>query len=179
MIGGFLHSLLDPSVDYSMWPRICSPAETFKVVVIDTWRVLHQWLRWQIDPLTGTLLLIRHSSADYISGVRTLHSHPQGVCVTGACGSICLASEERQPTRWARRVRTQTTTWTFLCERSEKRWNGLPKRCHTKLELTVNTSDSPWLFFVDTISSVLLTHLSELSDNCWFQGAFFNRSLSF
>lgn len=55
-------------------------------------------------PLTGTLLLISHSSADCISSVRKLLSHPQGVYVTGARGSLCLPSA--QPTCWARRART-------------------------------------------------------------------------
>lgn len=41
-------------------------------------------------PLSGELLLIGRSSADCVSSVRILRSHPQGVCVTGACGSVSL-----------------------------------------------------------------------------------------
>ena len=71
-------------------------------------------------PLTGTLLLISHGSADCISSVRNLPSHPAGVNVSGVRGSICLPSVERQPTCRAdtRREDTQTWTWSLLHESS-------------------------------------------------------------
>lgn len=72
------------------WPGRGSPTKTFKVVVIDMQRV--RLVVRVAYPLTGTLLLISHSSADCISTVRNLLSHPRGVYVIGACGSICLPS---------------------------------------------------------------------------------------
>lgn len=83
-------------------------------------------------PLTGTLLLISQSSADCISSVRSLPSHPRGVYVTRARWSICLPTVERHPTCWARRPRTHRPgPWTL-------QWNLTAKRCHTKLELMVS-----------------------------------------
>lgn len=41
-------------------------------------------------PLSDQLLLIGRSSADCVSSVRMLLSHPQGVCVTSACGSVSV-----------------------------------------------------------------------------------------
>lgn len=79
-------------------------------------------------PLSGELLLIGRSSADCVSSVRILLSHPPEAFVSPvrACPSVY-----RPPTYWAQRNEdAETHTWTFLHEKSDLS----AKRCPTKLE---------------------------------------------
>lgn len=87
-------------------------------------------------PLTGALFLISHASADCVSSVGKLQSHPRCVYVTCTCEFIRLPSEERRSTCWESTPRTWT--WSFLHERYVKRRVLTAKRCRTKLELTVS-----------------------------------------
>lgn len=104
MTVGFLHNLVSPShaTQCTIWHKRGSHTETFKVVVIDTQRVLDQWLGWHI-----------HWQARYYSSATVpqivfqvnLPSHPRGIYVTlvrvgpSVChqwrGSLPAVQEER------------------------------------------------------------------------------------
>lgn len=97
-----------------------SPTETFKVVVIDMQRV--RLVVRVAYPLTGTLLLISQSSADCISSVRNLLSHPRHLCHW--CVWVHLSAISVEAAYLLCKKSEDTETWLFLHERRAKR---LPK----------------------------------------------------
>lgn len=139
---GFCRALPQGTVQDSMWPARRSPAETIKVVVIDTQRVLDQWWGWHIP------WQARYYSSATVpqivfqvlgSSLVTLKAFMSLVRVgPSVCHQLSLPAEQEE------RGHTVTWTWSLLDERSVKRWKLTAKRCLTKLELLVSC-----LFFLN------------------------------
>lgn len=121
---------------HSMWPARRSPAETIKVVVIDTQRVLDQWWGWHIpwqaryySSATVPQIVFQVLGSSWV----TLKAFMSLVRVgPSVCHQLSLPAEQEE------QGHTVTWTWSLLDERSVKRWKLTAKRCLTKLELLVS-----------------------------------------
>lgn len=118
-----------PLIQYSIvqdskWLGRGSPTETFKVVVIDTQRVLDQWLGWHIHwqaryyssaTVPQIVFQVLGISRDTLEAFMSLVRVGPSVC-RQCRGSLPAEQEESED--------TETWTWSFVHERSVK-W--LPK----------------------------------------------------
>lgn len=139
MSDGFLQSLVlplltDSTVQDSTWPGGGSPTETPKVVVIDTQRVLDQWLGWHIhwqaryySSATVPQIVFQVLGISQVTLEAFMWLVRVGPSVCHQCrGSLPAEQEERGH----RDLDLVLLAW----EESEE----TAKRCHTKLELTVS-----------------------------------------